>query len=62
MKLFLDYRTFIRAERWVSLLQSNPKVSAGHICALLQPVALKSRVKNDLSIHQRDIKKNFKSL
>jgi hypothetical protein len=62
MKLFMDYRTFLRSKRWDSLVQSNPKVAASHICALLQPAALKSRVKNDLSMNQKDIKKNFKSL
>lgn len=57
--LFMDYKTFLRIKKWDSLLEKNPKLAVEHICSLLKPPALKTKIEADLSLGQHKLRKQF---
>lgn len=58
--LSADYKKFLRDRNIESLTEENRKVSTRHICALLRPFSLRSRIENHLRLHRAD-QKDWKS-
>ena len=48
-RLFIDYRRFMRERGWNDIVETAMEESTGHICGLLQPPALRTRVQTALS-------------
>ena len=48
-RLFIDYRRFMRARGWNDIVETAMEESTAHICSLLQPPALRTRVQTAIS-------------
>ena len=57
--LFWDYTDFLTQHKWEGLLKDNPKLAVSHICMLLKPAALKTKVETDLAISKHKLKKDW---
>ena len=60
IKLFSDYKTFLRVRKWSAILEENPKVAVEQLCDLLKPDALRTKVTNDLQLSKRELRKDWK--
>ena len=58
--LFADYKKFLRQKKYEELVSANPTVAVGHICSLLRPHALRTKIVNDLALHQAPLRKDWK--
>ena len=59
-KLFLDYRRFMKEHSWDHIVETKVQESTAHLCALLQPPALRTRVKTAIDCEKDGIHANWK--
>ena len=59
MQLFLDYRTFLRAQNWEALITTDTKVAVGHICKLLRPPTLRASVERALKSTEKSLNERW---
>lgn len=55
--LFTDYQTTLRNKKWERLVDDNPKLAIWHVCGLLRPAGLKTKVEHDLELGFNELRK-----
>lgn len=57
--LLFAYHKFLSQRHWESIIETNPKVAVGHICSLLKPPGLKSRIEGTLQLSKKHLRKDW---